>query len=623
LEFATFRIRYSVFSIRYSLQKARDESGGMVMRTFGAVYAVCLMLPADACRADPPPGLRRSDVVFMYDDPKMIAPYGCTVLGWAGSADAKHVEAAHRQGVRLLCSSVGFLTELSGVIDFTPDFLDAACRSFAGQSFVVPWLWDHKHKGQPAYWWCTNSPTYRKYLESRIEKMMQAPLDGLHIDDYRGTSGAVTWLSACFCRYCMDGFRKYLAERVPKEKLVALEIGDLAAFDYRQFLLDRGVKPAEYNRKRSGLPLAAEFLDFQVKANDAYVTAYRKRAEQLRGKPLALCVNSGITDPHGLVIAPQVTLFCCEVGHQAASRKVPLHPIYAYKLADGVDRPVASTAGGWDWAYVKEHNCAGLVRAWIALSYAFGHHFMAPHYQWRYTQEKGTHWYRGPTQEYAWLYQFVRKNARLFDDYRAVAPVAVVYDNAARRKGMGNIEPICAALAERNVPFRVVIAGDDWLPQRLDAEQLLHALAVIVPADFAKSPMDRAQKKLIDNVKAAGRLVTWPDDKALAALVPPLVTVEGAKEIMAVPRTSARDSADPEVVHLLNRRYDGQKDAVLAAENFTLRLRRELFRGRKFTKAVLHAPQSRSVSLRIATAGEIATIRIPGLELWGIVELSE
>ena len=59
------------------------------------------------------PALRRSDVVFMYDDPKQYEAYGCTVLGWAGSADPRRVEAAHAKGVRLFASSVGFLTEFS------------------------------------------------------------------------------------------------------------------------------------------------------------------------------------------------------------------------------------------------------------------------------------------------------------------------------------------------------------------------------------------------------------------------------------------------------------------------------------------------------------------------------
>ena len=299
-------------------------------------------------------------------------------------------------GVRLFATSVGFLTESSRMIDFSPDFLDAACRNFAGQPFVVPWLWDHKYKGQSAWWWCTNSPLYRKYLAMRLAEVAKARPDGLHIDDYRGTSGAVTWRSACFCRHCMAGFREYLAKAVPKEKLAALGISDLDGFDYRQFLLDRGVKPEDYQKRRASLPLAAEFLDFQVKADTAFVADYRRRAEELVGHPLSLCVNSGLNDAQSLAIAPHLSYFCCEVDHAASSRALPKHPAYVYKLADGLDRPVAATASGQDWAYVAEHKLPGLVRMWIALSYAHGQNFMAPHHQWCYTEEKGTHWYSGP-----------------------------------------------------------------------------------------------------------------------------------------------------------------------------------------------------------------------------------
>jgi hypothetical protein len=505
------------------------------------------------------------------------------------------------------------------MIDFSPDdFLDAACRNFEGKPFVVPWLWDHKHKGQPAWWWCTSSPLYRKYLESRIARMMKAPLDGLHIDDYRGTSGAVTWLSAGFCRHCTAGFREYLQRNVPKEKLAALGITDLAKFDYRQFLIDRGVTPERYRKERGRLPLAAEFLDFQVKADNAYVAEYRKRAEELRGQPLALCVNSGITDPHGLMIAPQLTFFCCEVGHDAAARKVPLGPVHAYKLADGVGRPVASTASGQDWAYVAEHKLPGLVRTWIALSYAMGHHFMAPHRQWCYTEKKGTHWYTGPAEEYAYMYQFVRQNARLFDRYEAVAPVAVVYDNAARRRGQGDINRICIALAERNVPFTVVVAGDDWLDYRLDAGNLPGFKAVLLAGEFAG---DEAQRKLIDQARSAGRLVTWPDAKRLEELVPSPVVVEGSSDVLVVPRAILGDAAAPAVVHLVSRSYDEKTDATIPRENLTVRLRNDLFAGRKCTKAVLHAPKAQPQTLEVRTDKEHTSVRIPRLDVWGIIEL--
>jgi len=217
-----------------------------------ALTILCGGQCAMAAEASQERAIRRSDVVFMYDNPKLYEAYGCTVLGWAGRRNARHIEQAHAKGVRRFSCSVGFLTEFRGVIDFDPNFLDAACRNFAGEPFIVPWLWDHKYKEKPAYWWCTNSPLYRRYLLHRLEQTMAAKPDGLHIDDYRGTSGSVTWL-----------------------ELARLGITDLAAFDYRQFLLDRGVKPGEYKKRRARLPLAKEFYDFQVMASNAWVAAYR------------------------------------------------------------------------------------------------------------------------------------------------------------------------------------------------------------------------------------------------------------------------------------------------------------------------------------------------------------
>ncbi len=60
-----------------------------------------------------------------------------------------------------------------------------------------------------------------------------------------------------------------------------------------------------------------------------------------------------------------------------------------------------------------------------------------------------------------------------------------------------------------------------------------------------------------------------PDDKSLARLVPPPILVEGEKEVMALPRARADGPSAP------------------------------------------------------AVDGEIATVRIPRLDLWGIVELAE
>ena len=567
--------------------------------------------------------LRRSDVVFMYDNPARYESYGCTVLGWAGRADAAHIEKAHALGVRLFTTSIGFRTEGRGVMDFTAEFLDAACKDLAGKPIVVPWLWDHRYKGHPYYWWCTNSPQFRRYLDDRLRRVMAARPDGLHIDDYTGTAGCVTWLGGCFCPHCMAAFRQYLAGNLPKQSLAELGIADVEKFDYGKFLTARGETAEKYVSRRGSLPLAREFYDFQLRAVTQFVAEYARRAAELRGKPIAFSVNSHLTDPSQLAIAPYVTYFCCEVDHQASRGRLPGHPIYVYKLADGLARPVAATASGQDWAFINQHNKSGLVRLWVALSYAFGHNFMAPHRQWCYTKEKGTHWYDGPTEQYAWLYQFIRRHAALLDEYEAVAPLAVVYDNAARRQNRANIEPICIALAEQNVPFTVVVSGDDWLKGfRLEPQRLAGFRAVGVPQDHPALNKADAPEWL-NTLRENNRLLVWPDQTALEKLVGRPVSVDGSDRVLVVPRIVPGNPKAPAVVHLVNRAYQLQDDSMEKQKHFTVRLRMDLFPGRQFRQAVLHAPQTDPLRLPVSSDNAAVVFKTPALELWAIVELRE
>ncbi len=593
------------------------------MKTKSVLFVLLVLawLPSSlVAQTDSPRAIRRSDVVFMYDNPAMYSVYGCTVLGWAGRADRDHIARAHEAGVRLFSVSVGFRTEFRGMIDFTDDFLDATCRTFAGEPFIVPWLWDHQHKGQPAWHFCTNSPLYREFLYSRLEQRMAQNPDGLHIDDYEGTAGMVTWQQACFCQHCMAGFRQYLADNLASQQLSDLEIDDLDTFHYRQFLLDHGVTADDYQKRRASLPLATDFLNFQIQAMHRFVAEYRRRGEQLRGKPITLSVNSPLTPVQRLVIAPELSYFCCEIGHAASSRQSPGHPIYIYKLADGVDRPVTATASGQDWAYVAQHQLTGLIRHWAALSYAHGHMLMAPHRQWCYTAEKGTHWAEFPADELAWVYQFVRSQQRLLDRYEAVAPVAVVFGAAAQRRNQGDVRAIAIALAERNIPFTIVVAGDDdWLPDyRLTAERLSAFRAVVVPQDLA---MDAEQQTLLDAVQADGRLVVWPDDAELEKRLPAPITVTGSQHVAVVPRAVPHDPAAPVVVHLVNRQYDGQADAMVPQRDLTIRLRADLFPGRTFDQAVLHSPNQDPQPTALQLKDGYLQLTVSQLDLWTLVEL--
>jgi hypothetical protein len=132
--------------------------------------------------------------------------------------------------------------------------------------------------------------------------------------------------------------------------------------------------------------------------------------------------------------------------------------------------------------------------------------------------------------------------------------------------------------------------------------------------------MDMGQKKLLEEVRSAGRLVVWPDQARLSQLLPAPIALEGAEQVSVVPRVAA-DATTPAVVHLVNRRYDGAKDCLVTQENFTLRLRRDLFPEKKIAKAVLHAPMAEPRTLEMAADGAFLAIKVPRLALWAIIEL--
>jgi len=595
----------------------------------GAFLATCLAAASAGAEETETMDLRRSDVVFMgYSEPEVCRQYGATVISWGsrpwrddeGSINwfQKRVKEAHALGIRYL-PGAAFRTAFAQMIDYEPNFEDAICRSLEGKPILVPWLWDHEHKGHPAYWFCTNSPAYRDYLKHQMKNAFLIDVEGLHIDDYAGTSGTRWAGGGCFCRHCVAAFREHLKENVPREKLAELGIESLDAFDYGQFLRDSGVTAEQYKREAAWhperLPLSHEYENFQRRRSTEWVAQYRRWAEEQAGHRLALCVNSGVSGGDSLLIAPFVTFFSGEVGHEAESGQVSPKPVWSFKLGDAVGRPVACTGAGWDWAFVNEQNKPGLVRTWIAQAYAFGHQFMPPVHQWCYTKEKGSHWYDAPPEELAYVCRFVRENAGLFDGYDAVAHVGLLYSNAASRRWQQQAADACAELVLMNVPFRLVLAGDDQMDARLESEDLKDLKALVVSEPLY---LDADQQAVLDGAKDV--TVEWKEGDWASDSLPRYVTVEGASNVTAVPRAESGDVSAPFVCHLVNRNYVLESDSMAVQRDFAVILSDSLF-GAGIAGATLHAPRNAPVTLKAERVDAGTRIIVPELDLWAVLEL--
>jgi len=562
------------------------------------------------------PVLKHSDVVFMSGaEEDVYRQYGATVLAWGGTPTPEGLAAAKEAGVTYF-GSVGMVTEFARFIDEFPGYEEAVCIDVEGNRLKVPWLWDHQHNGVPAYWFCTNQPIFREYLRRRVVETVTKGADGVHVDDHLGTAGN-SWLGGCYCGKCMEGFRAHAAEHCTGEELAAAGVTDAATLDYRAVVLSYLAAHPDEKEKRWQWPLAHHFAAFESQAAAAFMMELRTLAAETAGRPVPFSANAGVPSIAHLSDHEALDFLSCEVDQAGATRQAGDGVAFAYRMADAVGRPVAATASGWDWAMICEENREALVRTWIAQAYAMGHYFMTPHYQWCYTQEKGTHWYKGPAEEYAWLFQFVRSHADLLDGYEMVAPVGVLVSAADYRAGRGEPEAAAAELVRAGVPFRVVLAGDDMLESGLYAQHLAACQVLVAAATQRPAPGDAA---LIDDAVAAGTLRRVADTAGIVADPSLRIEVLDAENVWAVPRVRTSGQGAPGVIHVVNRRYDAEVDATVP-QSLRLRFAPALLGLAGVTEAVLHLPGADPLSLKVGHDGELVELALPEVGLWSIVEL--
>ncbi len=496
------------------------------------------------------PILRQSDVVFMYQsDRATYAEYGATVVAWGGRPTrASRTEA---EGLKFL-GSVGMVTEFSRYYERFPDsYENGLCRDVQGQPLAVPWLTDHRHKEIPYWWCCTNQPQFRTYIRERVIETIQAGADGLHIDDHLGTAGGL-WLGSCFCDRCLSGFREYLAT-LPKQRLEELAVSDPEEFDYRQVVLQWQAADVSAERKPPQHPFWHEWTVFQCRSAADFMQELRELAAETAGHSVPVAANAGLLWPRHLGDYRSLDLFSAETDHHAPARRLSDAPLMAYRLADAVGRPYASTASGGDWAFVKEHELDGLVRGWIALSYAAGHRLMAPHRQWCYTPQKGTHWYQGPAERYAPLYRFVRENADLFDGYEAHADLTVVLPHRSFVADPNRWFRLFEQLAAENFAYRIALAGDEIVDHPLPAALANSPTPCWIPERNGFLPDDQRRVEELCTTRSILQNIDVVRNQ-----VEPAVRVRTSQPVRVLPRTRPGSA----VVHLLNFDYDSDQDEI-------------------------------------------------------------
>jgi hypothetical protein len=370
--------------------------------------------------------LAHDDVVFVCPsaDPSAYAKYGASLIASGGIHSSDYVNKLKRQGITTT-GTMWCLTAGSHDLHIHSDLTEATARDIEGKPIVVPWLSMSSFQETPNYFGCVNHPAFRAHMRRKVCDAMAGGPDGLHVDEHLGSAYAALHLGGCYCDCCVQGFTHYLKKRANAELLSCAKVQSFDGFDYRAFVKSHAPTREKFLSLQESIPLRSEFIDYQLICACDNVVSLGRLAADVAGGPVSLSANVCLPGLEHTVVLPHLTYCASEVGHNTANGAKGLgNAVTAYRMAETLGRPMASTATSQDWAFVKDHNAEQLACLWIALAYACGQRFMVPNRMLCSMQGGASQWFCGSSGTFAPLYGFIKEHGRLLNEFKAVGPLA-------------------------------------------------------------------------------------------------------------------------------------------------------------------------------------------------------
>lgn len=333
-----------------------------------------------------------------HDSLKAIEAFHATRLEWAYIADRDFVRRIKDRGMTFapVVNSMTFVGELRGA-GKRGRIVDRH-----GEIVTAPWMRMWRASG----WGCVNSPDYRASYLQRLKEFADLGADSIHVDD-PGCNWTATRWGACFCEHCMEGFRAFLAEGLDADALKALDIDDIARFDYAA-RLDRDNAPTGDDFAAwEGGPLKEHFVRFQRRSVERFYPDVWDQLEHHAGRRIPMTTNNA-----GQHWTFPFELFDWGVGELSHHNAHPDRIRNFLRAARDLGKAQVFTLVSED---------VGMNRRVIAFSYANGGHMIVPWDVYLRSTPEGSDRYFGRPEEYADLYGFVRANAEYFDGYEDAA----------------------------------------------------------------------------------------------------------------------------------------------------------------------------------------------------------
>lgn len=574
--------------------------------------------------------LNKSDVIsYRRGSIQEYRDYRVDLVSWGGNPDATpvglqrykvEVSKARIAGVKT-CAKVGTRTEFAEFMDYAPiSFMDSRCIKLDGTPYIVPDALNKTYKGHPAYWFCTNSDKFLEYLHQRMTRAFSANVAGFTLDDPQGPVGLTLFHDGCYCSSCSAKFKMYLMVKYTPRQLAGMGISNIAHFDLKAF------HAAYANTPFQRRPLFNDYLQFQLHSIGNYIRNIMEFARQKNGPSTLRAVNDPPYSRFAPFFANSLDYFSSETIMNASLETVmESKAMFAFKIASALGKPVAIMGTGEDNLFLKTHDAAGMLRAWISEAYANGHYFMAPVEYWTYSKVAGSGSYK-PTDRtpYSSLYGFIKENRELFDGYTNLAKLVIVISYADLVGQPLVQEKLIGAAEKLNVPFDILLSCRDTADMRLSNDALKNYSHIM----FSKTAsIDNLPQEFLQSGSVTGFKIIRNIEDAK----PLQINVPGQSNVSVF----LRNKSGRLVVHVLNKDYSLARDACAPKKNVSLRIPKMYLDGT--TKNITYyAPPALSpksgvhnrslgnaerLTLRGVMQGDQLVVTIPNLDLWGIIEI--
>ncbi len=344
---------------------------------------------------------------------------------------------------------------------------DGWALSLEGTKIVAPWMtWT-----PPSYWGCLSRPAYYNAALAIAKTTIDAGATEFQHDDAAGNYGMIGWAPGCFCPDCITGFRNYLKSNLTSAQITELGITDIDTFDYKQFILVKGITTNnDYTSQRTTTLGATNtwFKKFQMYTSEQYYANLRSAMNAYAGRNITLSVNMNAMSVNDIILTDQYM-------GQSFDYGITEHNEGAHSLTNIVTGGSIRTSIGTPIIIspVVTQRTKELVRPAIAQAYAMGQYMLVPWDIWLPGTDVPR--YFGTIEEYGDIYQFIRENATLFDGREIPAKVGVLVNWAdITVTNTGAIKDFVMNLFNAGVPFKLLMANynSDYPLYTIQKEQL-------------------------------------------------------------------------------------------------------------------------------------------------------